>query len=87
MQMDLFSWAQTLQERKKEEKQQEELRRKEEEKKQAELRRKEKEQKEAEQALRKKEKLEAMMTRVQTRYGKGAISKGAPAKTPSHFDQ
>ena len=69
MQMDLFSWAQTLEEREREEKQEKERRRKE------------------EQTLRKKEKLEAMMMRVQTRYGKAAISKGAISKNLSHFDK
>ena len=84
VQMDLFSWAQTLKEQ---EKQEEERRRREQEKQEAERRRKEEERKQSEQALRKKEKLEAMMKRVQTRYGRGAISKGAISETSSHFDK
>ena len=73
MQMDLFSWAQTLEEREREEKQ-EKARLRKEEQTQEELRRKEEKQKQ------KKEKLEEMMARVQTRYGKAAISKGAVSK-------
>lgn len=66
MQMDLFSWAQTLQEKKEEEKRREE----------EERRRSEEELLIREKERQKKEKLEAMMRQVRNRYGETSISKG-----------
>ena len=59
MQMDLFSWADTLQKQERE----------------RQLRKDEERQKAA-QAQQKKDKLDEMMKKVQSRYGKGSISKG-----------
>ena len=59
MQMDLFSWADTLQ--------------KQEQERQL---RKDEERQKAAQAQQKKDKLDEMMKKVQSRYGKGSISKG-----------